>query len=216
MAVFYLWPEGFEVLTGFMASMRLPWVLGLFAATAMLIPFGAADAPTIKVTVTSDVSSVRLEPGERETVDLNVTVELIDFTCASGTKVGVDLVPASSSEDWFGAEPHPDGDTYATPKETKPATLTVVTDGDAPGGEDGTFRLQPVVHIPAPQSCNLVEPAVDAPEFSIRVTTIPSKTSPGIEGTSGPSDDGNNVPAPGLSSILLLGLAVGLFGRRRE
>ena len=195
--------------------MRARWILGLVAATALLIP-SAAAAPTLKVTVVSDVEFVRLKPGERETVNLNVTVEVKEFMCTTGTQVGVDLVPSSPRSDWFGAEPHPDGDTYATPKETKPATLNVVMDADAPGDQEAVFRLQPVVHIPAPQSCNGVEPAIDAPEFSIRVLSAPSATSGKIEATSGPPNDGNGLPAPSLGSILLLGLGLWLFGRRRE
>ncbi len=195
--------------------MRTTWLVAIVLTILLLVPPAAADAPTLKVTVASDVSRVTIEPGGRATVNLTVMVEFVDFVCADGTQVGVDLVPPVAPSDWFGADPHPDFDTYAEPKETKKATLTIVVDEDAPGNADGVYRLQPVVHLPAPQTCGGAEPNVDAPEFSIHVLTPPSKTSPKVEAPS-PGDGGNDLPGPGALSVILLGLSVWLFGHRRK
>lgn len=196
--------------------MRTTCLVGVVLLILFLAPLAAADAPTLKVMVDSDVSRVEIKPGGRATVNLTVMVEFIDYPCADGTKVGVDLVPPVAPPDWFGADPHPDSDTYAEPKETKKAVLTIVVDEDAPGNSDGVFRLQPVVHLPAAQTCGGQDPQVDAREFSIHVLTPPGKTSPRVEAPSQDPDGGNDLPGPSALSLMLLGLGVWLFGHRRK
>ncbi|HEX9815718.1 MAG TPA: hypothetical protein VGB18_01950 [Candidatus Thermoplasmatota archaeon] len=196
--------------------MRATWLGAVTVFVVLFVPVAAADAPTLKVTVDSEVPSIQIEPGERETVDLTVLVEFIDYPCPAGTEVGVDLVPPVAPPDWFGADPHPDSNTYAHPKQERAATLTIVVDEDAPGDADGAYRLKPIVHMPAPQTCGGVEPEIVAPEFSIRVLTPPAPTSPKVEATSGDPGGGNDVPGPSAWSLILLGLSVWLFRNRRK
>lgn len=190
---------------------RYGWAIASLLGFGLLVPGVVADAPTLKVTVVSDVSEVEIEPGNREVVGLNVTLEFKEYPCAAGTKAGVDLVPPVAPPPWFGADPHPDGDTYASPKETKPATLTIVVAEDAPGSAEGGFRLKPIVHFPSSASCGGVEPSVDAPEFSVRVRTPPAASMPDADAT-----DGADTPGPQLGLALALGLGLWLFRRRGQ
>jgi hypothetical protein len=148
------------------------------AALLMPAPASAEDAPTVSVRIIPDVSDVTVAPGQRAAVGLNVTVEYKDYSCQAGTRVGVDLVPAGDRSDWFGGNTHPAGTTYEYPKTTKPATLTIVVDADAPYGASGTYRLQPVIKFHSPAECGNVEPAADAPEFRFTVKTPQAPTSP--------------------------------------
>lgn len=196
--------------------MPTTWIVAGVLAILLFVPLAAADAPTLRVTVDSDVPLVRITPGGRATVNLTVMVEFIDYPCPAGTEVGVDLVPPASPPHWFGADPHPDGNTYAAPKQTKPASLVIVVDEDAPSGAEGRYRLQPVVKTPASQTCGGVDPKIEAPEFSIEVFTPSASTSPRVEAPSQDTDGGNDLPAPSALSLIVLGLGVWLFGHRRK
>lgn len=191
--------------------MKVVACLALVVLASLLVPSISA-APTLKVTITSASDSVLIEPGQRTTVGLNVTLEFKDYPCPAGTEAGIDLVPPVAPPHWFGADPHPDSNVYKAPKETHPASLAIVVAEDAPGDASGKFRLQPVLHFPSQSSCGGMEPSVDAPEFSITVRTPPGASSDPIdtEGTE------NDTPGPAMGSVVALGLCAWLFARRRK
>ena len=191
--------------------MKLVSLLPLLLLSSIVVPTASA-APTLKVTIDSAMESVLIEPGGRANVALKVTLEFKDYPCSPDTEAGVDLVPPVAPPEWFGADPHPDANTYKAPKETKPASLTIVVSEDAPGDASGKFRLQPVLHFPSQASCGNVEPEADAPEFSITVRTPPGPSSASVDAT---GNDGTDTPGPGLGSVLVVGLLAWLLGRRR-
>jgi hypothetical protein len=215
LSIFYLWPESFEARGAYARRVSYKSVVWLALGVLCLVPAAAAAAPTIQVAINAAAEDVVIEPGDHATIGLNVTVEFKDITCTSGTKVGVDLVPPVAPPDWFGADPHPDADTYTYPKQTRPASLSIHVSEDAPPGSKGMYRLQPVLHFPNPAECGGVQPQADTPEFAIQVRTPGSPTSP--SGDSSPTqNDGDDSPGLGLTSLVLVLVGVGLLRRRRQ